>query len=40
MIEQSELTGLAEDLKVDLNLAANMVPIWVHVDSVKVFFIA
>jgi len=35
VIEQSELTGLAEDLKVDLNLAANMVPIWVHVDSVK-----
>ena len=30
------MSGLAEDLKKDLQKEANMIPIWVHVDSVKV----
>jgi len=34
-IDPAEVSGLAEDLKKDLQKEANMIPIWVHVDSVK-----
>merc|ERR1719167_1036544 len=34
-IDPAEVSGLAEDLMKDLQKEANMIPIWVHVDSVK-----